>query len=63
MNDRVFCQDCFFYTMLMTQNSISFVCRVEGIETNIWGEKVGVSCIEKNAYYNCKDYKRSGGGL
>ena len=43
--------------MLMTETGIDFVCSKEKIVKNIWGIKVGVSCVSKNPDFNCKDYE------
>ena len=43
--------------MLIDEYKIDFVCRMEKIVKDIWGNKIGVPCIIKNENNDCKDYE------
>ena len=58
MDEKVHCQDCEHYTLLISNIATEFVCKIEGIRKDIWGQKVGVPCVVKNQDFNCKDYKK-----
>lgn len=55
--NKVYCQDCEFYSLLYGETSMVFICKAEKIVKDIWGNKKGTPCVVKNQDCDCKDFR------